>query len=257
MLSATQITSGTTKQTLVLLHGAGCTKHVWPKIPPPAFTQNNSTHSQQSPGIVAIDLPGHGDSEQSTDMSMDGYTKAVWSWIQQQGFENLYLCGHSMGGAIAQQLTYLYPTQIKGAVLLNTGAKLKTNPDFIEQISKVHSRQQAIDSIIKLSTFNTENTTASNTVADMFNNTKPEVLLQDLRNCNQIDNMEHIKDIHIPALIITGDHDQLALPHYSDYLHQHIKNSQLKIFDQCGHFSMLEYPKQFWDAIFAWLNGLE
>ncbi len=55
--------------------------------------------------LVAIDLPGHGNSEPAKDSdgnySIQGYAQAVASVIRQLKVENFILAGHSLGGHVA------------------------------------------------------------------------------------------------------------------------------------------------------------
>ncbi|CAL6041062.1 Alpha/beta_hydrolase family protein [Hexamita inflata] len=51
--------------------------------------------------VLAIDLPGHGDSDQFPSYSDDVFQDAVVEVLEQLNFTNYYLIGHSLGGYLA------------------------------------------------------------------------------------------------------------------------------------------------------------
>ncbi|GAP97991.1 alpha/beta fold hydrolase [Leptolyngbya sp. NIES-2104] len=96
---------------VVLLHGWPQTSHEWHKIMP-----NLAEHYT----AIAPDLPGLGDS----DPLSDGYDKRniakyLHQWIQQLGFDSIYLVAHDMGVPVAYAYAALYPTSVDRLVILD------------------------------------------------------------------------------------------------------------------------------------------
>ena len=79
----------------------------------------------------AIDLPGHPDGQPCA--SIEGYLEWVRGFIKARRYKDVVLCGHSMGGAIAQLYALKYPEELKGIILMGTGAKLRVHPDYLER----------------------------------------------------------------------------------------------------------------------------
>ena len=56
--------------------------------------------------------------------------------------------------------------------------------------------------------------------------------------------MGELSNFSIPSQIICGDEDKLTPPKYSQYLNDNLKDSDLTIIKQSGHFSQLDSHKQ-------------
>jgi pimeloyl-ACP methyl ester carboxylesterase len=62
--------------------------------------------------------------------------------------------------------------------------------------------------------------------------------------------------IRVPALIITGDHDQLTPLKYGEYLAANIRGGVLKIIQGAGHIAMLEKPFEMNNVIASFVQSL-
>ena len=82
----------------------------------------------------ALDLPGHPDGVPCD--SIEGYVEWVRGFIKARRYKDVVLCGHSMGGAIAQMYALRYPEEIRGLILIGTGAKLKVDSNYINDYIK-------------------------------------------------------------------------------------------------------------------------
>lgn len=83
---------GQGEMTLLFVHGWNLNKSYWT-----AQIENFSGNNR----IIAIDLPGFGDSSFSNESySIDAYAAALRSMIDQLDLKNVVLIGHSMGGRV-------------------------------------------------------------------------------------------------------------------------------------------------------------
>ena len=62
--------------------------------------------------------------------------------------------------------------------------------------------------------------------------------------------------IRIPTLIICGREDEVTSLVQSEFMHEHIEGSSLKIIDYAGHVSNLEQPDEFNKYLLDFLNSL-
>ena len=72
--------------------------------------------------FIALDLPGHGRSFHRSPGAhyhqMD-YLQDIYAFIQEQGFEQVIMLGHSMGGILASLYAAVFPEQVKGVVSID------------------------------------------------------------------------------------------------------------------------------------------
>ena len=99
--------------------------------------------------IIAIDLPGHGQScHVSSEMGsfLIKYVSCVLAIINKLGFSKVSLLGHSMGAAIALLTAGTRPEKIDKLILLESNGPLTKLPEQI-----VCSYRQFLDNIIRTS----------------------------------------------------------------------------------------------------------
>lgn len=102
-------TSGSGKETLVLLHGFLENSLIWRDLEP--FLSKEFS-------IVKIDLPGHGNSPRIAEVqTMELMAAEVKKVIEHLGISQFHLLGHSMGGYISLAFTEKYPSLVKTMTL--------------------------------------------------------------------------------------------------------------------------------------------
>jgi pimeloyl-ACP methyl ester carboxylesterase len=74
--------------------------------------------------IIAVDLPGHGQSSDATDplrtYNFNGYADAICEVTGALELDRLALLGHSLGGHVALELMRLLPEKIAGTMIFGT-----------------------------------------------------------------------------------------------------------------------------------------
>src|SRR5205823_2618356 len=103
---------------LVCIHGAGSSSVIFMNV-----VRRVSARRR----VVAIDLPGHGQSDRwnaPSEISIDLYRDAVGTVCANLKIERAVLLGHSMGGLVALSAAAAWPERVAGLVLVNTGAKI-------------------------------------------------------------------------------------------------------------------------------------
>ncbi|MEK7879821.1 MAG: alpha/beta hydrolase [candidate division NC10 bacterium] len=79
----------------------------------------------------ALDLPGHPVAKPCT--SIEGYVEWVRGFNAARRYKDVVLCGHSMGGAIGLLYTLRYPEELRGLILIGTGARLRVHPKYLNR----------------------------------------------------------------------------------------------------------------------------
>ncbi len=106
---------------VVLLHGAGMNRSVW--------SQQTRWLAHHGTRALAVDLPGHGDSEGPALPSVGDL--AAWAAALADALgDRIHVIGHSMGAFIALEAAATSPDRVASVVLLGVGATMAVHPDL-------------------------------------------------------------------------------------------------------------------------------
>jgi pimeloyl-ACP methyl ester carboxylesterase len=105
--------AGSGEQLVVLLHGITSTAEAWRKVMPRLAERYT---------VIAPDLIGHGRSAKPRgDYSLSAYAAGVRDLLAVLGYERGTVVGHSFGGGIAMQFSYLFPEYTERMALMSSG----------------------------------------------------------------------------------------------------------------------------------------
>ena len=230
---------------IVFIHGTGDSNRIWrPQLD--YFGPSRAT---------AIDLPGHGERADTLPESPEvyGYTKAAHEIvIDELGLDHPIIAGHSLGGAIALTMGLEYGTDLGGLILIGTGARLRVLPELLAAAQT--TPHKAGLQLKTLAVASTTPVTMPTELMDEQVTPGSNIVYRDLVACNSFDCMARLGEISLPTLIICGAEDRLTPVKYSQYLHDHIAGSTLRIIPGAGHYVFREQPQAFNSAIEEWLQ---
>lgn len=102
-----------TAPVLWMVHGIGDSSRTWEQVLP--LLARDRT-------VVAPDLLGHGDSDKPrADYSIGGFANGMRDLMVVLGVERATVVGHSLGGGVALQFAYQYPSRVERLVLVAAG----------------------------------------------------------------------------------------------------------------------------------------
>ncbi|NGX56584.1 MAG: Lipase 1 [Candidatus Anoxychlamydiales bacterium] len=106
------IEGGEGKTNLLLVHGFQSSKNYW--VP---FIK----HLKKDYNIIALDLPGHGNSSRNKKQKFDleSLTTSLNIFVEKKGLKKFHILGTSMGGGITTLYAHHYPDKVKTLSLLN------------------------------------------------------------------------------------------------------------------------------------------
>jgi len=189
----------------------------------------------------AIDLPGHPDGIPCN--SIEGYLEWVRGFIKARRYKDVIICGHSMGGAIAQLYALKYPDELKGLILMGTGARLKVGEEHFEKAQDISDPVSMwVDS--QKGYFKGVEPDLYQLLVQRAAQIGPDVGLNDLLCCDRFDVMSEVSKINLPTEIIAGSIDELTPVKFADYLAANISNSQEHVIQGGDHFLQLQFHKQ-------------
>ena len=232
---------------VILIHGAGGTNLYWP----PELRRLLGYR------VYALDLPGHGKSGGRGLQSIAAYAHAVMDWLITLGVHSAVFAGHSMGSAIALTLALEHADHVNGLVLIGAGARLKVNPELLENAASPTTYQNAVKTVTAWSFGSGASPRLIELAAQRMAETRSSVLHGDFIACNSFDETDRIGQIHQPTLIVCGSEDRMTPLRQSQFLAERIPGATLKTIPDAGHMVMLEKPQPVADAMLGFLAGVE
>jgi pimeloyl-ACP methyl ester carboxylesterase len=208
-------------RTLVFIHGSGGDHTNW-------VYQYSALKNDFN--ILAVELPGHGQSEGKGEQSVPRYVAWVRKIIDAFGIKKPILIGHSLGAAISLTFAIEQGELLAGIVPVGGGVTMWVNP------AKLSLAKQ-----------NREKFTRS--LFEGFSKANPVVMQGDFSACSQLNLTDDIAGINIPVLVICGAEDKMTPPENSRYLVDHIPGARMALLENAGHFVMMENPEAFNQAL--------
>ncbi len=229
---------------VVFVHGAGGTHQHWlyqvrDLLPSPTY---------------ALDLPGHGRSEGPGRDNVQAYADWLVAFLDAAGLDRVVLVGHSMGGAIAQDMALRYPDRVAGLGLVATGARLRVAPAILGGI--LQNTEAAVRLICDFAFGPEAPREMVRLGRRQMGEIPAEVLYGDFVACDLFDVMDRLGEIAVPTFVLCGTQDQLTPTKYSVYLRDHIAGAMLHLIEGAGHMVMVEQPQAVTRVLMAFLGEL-
>ena len=224
------------KPSILLMHGSGLTHIVW--------SLHEQFYSSQGFNVLSVDIPGHGNSEGPALKSIEEISDWIKALMIKADIKKIIIIGHSQGGLVGIDFASRYPELTDKIVLVSASYKMPVNQDLIDLAEAGDEK-----SILLMMKWGYEGSKAfigGNPVKKIINSARDirEILAVDLNACNNYKNGENaIKKINSPTLCIFGDLDKMVPLEVGKKMAEKIKNSEVKVINDCGH--MIIYEKAF------------
>lgn len=216
--------------------------------------------------VISIDLRGFGASDDPESIpTIDGHADDVIRLMDDLHVGKAVVCGLSMGGYIALNAQKRYPERFLGLILCDT----QCNADTPEGREKRYQAVAAIeaggadefrDGFVKKVFCSKTYTDLPDVVAAIrtvvFATSSSRLVggLQAL--AERSESCSTLRNIEVPTLIICGKEDSLTPVAQSEFMHQQIRGSSLRIIENAGHVSNLEQPDEFNHHLKGFLDRL-
>jgi pimeloyl-ACP methyl ester carboxylesterase len=221
------------RPTLILIHGAGSNSQIF--SPQVRFLDRTMN-------VLALDLPGHGNTPGPGEETISAYAEWVHNILDGSQLGPFFIGGYSMGGAITQEIGRRFPEKIQGLILTATGANLKVNPKILEGLpTRLH---ETLVWICQRCYPKGTHSKIIEQAVQLMEQTPAMVTYGDFLACDRFNQLEEIKEIKLPTLILVGDQDIMTPLDYSRYLQTNIPSSQLIVIPGAGHMVILEKFKE-------------
>jgi pimeloyl-ACP methyl ester carboxylesterase len=230
------------QSTIVLIHGAGGSGSFW---------QQQIIGLAEKANTVALDLPGHGESDGNGYDKIENYAGAVIDFINAIEAPNPILCGFSMGGAICLQIMLDCPDLARAGILVCSGATIKVGRAIFDSIENDYNG--FVDFISKIAASKKTDRHILRRFIEDLSRTKSRTTYNDFRACNDFDVSSNLSSITTPVLVITTEEDRLTPPQYGEFLVKGIENATRAHIKNAGHIVALEQSDEVNAAILNFL----
>jgi pimeloyl-ACP methyl ester carboxylesterase len=232
--------------TILMLHGIGG-GHL-------AFAPQVETLASAGYRAVAWDMPGYGHSAPIEPYTFKGLAQSCIQLIETLKVDSVILLGHSMGGMVAQEVVARRPDLVSRLVLCGTSSAFG-KPDGEWQRDFIARRTAPLDAGKSMQEV------AQTLVPQMVG---PGSLPEGVRlatHCMALvpaatyrralecivtfDRRANLPNIHVPTLLVAGEHDRNAPPAVMKKMAQGIAHSTFIEMKGVGHLQNLEAPDEF------------
>ena len=187
------------------------------------------------------------------------------------GYEKIGIIGNSAGGYVALNYSIHYPESLSYLILIDTAPAFDYTEEMMTIVQNKNPTPEVIETLIAPSDPTVEgfrnqfkimqplyfyeyNNAIKEMVKKLIDETilNPEVaalseiLLQKYNVSSQLNKIEQ------PTLILVGKEDFVCPPSQAQRMHESIPNSELYIFEKCGHYPFFETPDEFYRVIHDW-----
>jgi len=249
---------GEGKIPVIFLHGFPFDKSMWKG-------QLDSLNSSYR--LIACDIRGFGKStDEETPLSIDLFSEDLIAFLDKLNIKKAIVCGLSMGGFIALNAIKKFPERFEALILCDTQCiadttEVKENRyKAIDQINRDGVsifNEKFIKSVFHPNSLTNKTELVENLSTVVFTNSKEIIIAGITALAGRPETCSSLSTIGIPTLIICGREDSVTPLVQSEFMHEHIEGSNLKIIDNAGHVSNLEQPEEFNKYLRNFLNSLD
>jgi pimeloyl-ACP methyl ester carboxylesterase len=178
------------------------------------------------------------------------------------------LAGHSMGGRVAFQIVRLAPDRVMKLAVFNTGTGARPSGEAGETEEQGRRRLLAMARSQGMRAMATEwlkgmlpayrqtDSALVDQIIAMFERKSPDLFeIQMLALLGRPNATPSLRQIHCPALVLTGFDDTWSPPARHLEMAQSIPQGELVVVPKCGHMSTMERPDEVTAAMRGWLKG--
>ena len=215
------------------MHGSGLSHIVW--------SLHEQFYVSQGFNVLAVDLPGHGNSDGPALKSIQEISDWVKLLMESVKIKKIIIVGHSQGSLVGIDFASRYPNLVSSLVLVAGSYKLPVNQDLIDLAEA--GDDKAILLMMKWGYEGSRAFIGGNPVKKIINSTREirEILAVDLNACNNYkDGKDSLEKINCPTLCIFGDLDKMVPLEVGNKMSTMIKNSEKKVINDCGHMIIFE-----------------
>lgn len=238
---------GEGKDAVIFIHGWSCNLNFW-KANLPAFVNQSR--------VIAIDLPGHGESDKpQVTYSMDLFARAIDAVLQDAKVERATLVGHSMGAPVIRQFYRKYPDKTRALVIVDGSLRPFSNPEqmkqFLDPLRGPDYKKQAELLIGFMVQPVKDKNTQEEIKAAMIS--APQHVMVGAFDAMMDDAIWKEDKINAPTLAVMAKQPQWNAE-YEKFVRELVPGIDYQMWEGVSHFLMMDEPQKFNDAVLAFMK---
>ena len=245
---------------LLLIHGIGDSSRTWLEVLPELGRRFT---------VIAPDLLGHGGSDKPrADYAASAYASGMRDLLGVLGIERATVVGHSLGGGVAMEFAYLFPSRCERLVLVGTGgvgrgvhpvlrwasapgAELVLPLVTAQPVQQLARRLAPLLRVVGGFGMGSDFHYVLERYQSLADGTARSAFLRTLRSVvdwrgqvvTMLDRCYLTSDM--PTLLVWGDEDHVVPVRHARTAHAAMPGSRLEIFRGAGHFPHQADPERF------------
>jgi pimeloyl-ACP methyl ester carboxylesterase len=218
--------------------------------------------------VVAPDLFGHGASAKPRgDYSLGAHAATLRDLLDQLGIDRVTLVGHSLGGGIAMQFSYLFPERVQRLVLVSSGGLGREVSPLLRSATLpgaewvlpllasrwVRGRAEAVGRVLAGVGVRPgpDLAEAWRGFASLGDADSRRAFLATTRSVidpggQTVTAHDHLPPaVPLPTLLVWGTRDRMIPAWHATAAQQAIAGSRVELFEGAGHYPHLDQPERF------------
>ena len=237
---------GKGNEALVLVHGWSCNLDNWRDQIPDLAKRNR---------VIALDLPGHGQSDKpQIAYTMDLFANAIDAVMRDAKVERAVIVGHSMGTPVARQFYRKYPQKTLAILIVDGSLRpfgtKEMREGFVAMFRSPGYKEAGKQMLAQMG--KTLSPADQERINTSFANTPQHVIVSAMESMNE-DSLYGPDKINVPVLAIIAK-APFWPPDTEQFFRSLAPDFEFHQWEGVGHFLMMERPKQFNEAVIAFLN---
>ena len=235
---------------VILIHGSG------PGVTAYANWRFTIEPLAQKYRVLAPDIAGFGYTERKSDQqySLDFWVKHLTEWMDAVGVKKARFIGNSFGGSLTLAIASRYPERVESFVLMGAaGVEFELTPE-LDAIWGYEPSIENMRKIVMSFAYDTSMMT-DDLVRSRYEASVRPGYHESFSKMFEVPRQRHIKALATPddqirkiphrAMVVHGRDDKIVPPTNSTKLHSLLKNSDLHMFSNCGHWTQIEHKNDF------------
>ncbi|MDP3939437.1 MAG: alpha/beta fold hydrolase [Deltaproteobacteria bacterium] len=236
---------------IVLLHGFTMSTHSW---------RFNIAPLAKRFRVIAVDLPGFGQSEKPRQFlyDMTGFARWVCDFLDALGVCRAAFVGNSMGGGVAYTVATTEPDRVSSLVLVDAVGYQPRNERFfifrimgipwLGEFSTATLNGLAVRLILRTFIFHDPGFVTADVVREYIAPLKSAggraAALRTIRTID-FDAAPGSVPCRRPTLILWGDRDRIVPVSHAQLFARDLQDAKLHVFENAGHFPQVERAEAF------------